>query len=183
MATGTDGMRCSQASRPWPRGAGARATTAVSPYQARALTRPAAAATGTVAAMGSWPMTAAATDRNAKSASSHPAAASEGSLRHQAPAMPPWLIGTAISSMTGSVARKGQEKGRIATPSARLATGDMSRQANTVKPRAQRRAASGAGASPVVGQASRTSTEFTAARARISPASSRTNCGQDRCAL
>src|SRR5262249_60383296 len=121
--------------------------------------------------------------RRAKAASSHPAAAGVGSLRHQALAIPPWLIGTAISSMTGSVARKGQEKGRIATPSTRLATGEMSRQANTVKPRAQRRAASGASAVPLTDQASRTSTEFTAERARISPASSRANSSQDRCAL
>jgi hypothetical protein len=85
--------------------------------------------------------------------------------------------------MTGSVARKGQEKGRIATPSVRLATGEMSRQANTVKPRAHRSAGSGAGAFPVAGQASRTSTAFTAERARISPASSRANSSQDRCAL
>jgi hypothetical protein len=183
MATGTDGMRGSQASRPVPRAAGARATTAVSPYQARALTRPASPATGTVTAIGSWPMTAAATDKIAKSASSHPAAAAEGSLRHQALAIPPWLSGSATSSMTGNVARKGQEKGRIATPSARLATGEMSRQANTVKPRAQRKAGSGAGARPAAGQASRTSTAFTAERARIRPASSRVNSSQDRCAL
>ena len=81
------------------------------------------------------------------------------------------------------MARNGQEKGRIATPRVRLTTGDMSRNAKAVKPSAERNASSVAGGSTAPGQARRTSREFTADRARISPASSRMNSSQERCAL
>ena len=59
--------------------------------------------------------------------------------------MPPWLRGSEISSMTGTVARKGQENGRMATPSAIAATGDSSRQATAVSPAAERNMSGQAG--------------------------------------
>ena len=68
--------------------------------------------------------------------------------------MPPWLSGSEMSSMTGTVARKGQENGRMATPSAIAATGDSSRQATAVSPAAERNmsARRGAGHGPGPGQ-------------------------------
>src|SRR5262249_27800354 len=90
--------------------------------------------------------------------------------------------GSAISSMAGTSARNGQEKGRMATPKGRLTSGDISRQAGAVAPSAVRSAASDGGAG-YAGQASRTSTVFSPARAASSPASSRANQSQDRWVL
>lgn len=100
---------------------------------------------GTASGGGSAVLTAAAAVSTANSASSHHTAEAGGRVRHQVPASPAWLSGSAISSMAGSRARNGQEKGRMATPNVRLTSGDISRQASVVTTRAPRRAASGGG--------------------------------------
>src|SRR5581483_7218013 len=140
-----------------PRG---RATAAVTPYQARALSRPASPASGTAAAPLTPPMRAAASDSTMNSVSSQPTAAAGGRVRHQPPARPAWLSGTAISSMAGSIARNGQENGTIATPKVRLTSGDITTHANVVTASARPNAAAGVGVVSLAGQASRTRIVF-----------------------
>src|SRR5215469_10879561 len=160
-----------------------RAAAPVSPYQARALTKPASPAIGTALVTGSAAMAAAAAVSTANSVSSHPAAPGVGRVRHQVSATPAWLSGSAIRSMAGSMARNGQENGRMATPNVRLTSGDISRHAKTVTTSAPRRAAIGRGRVRPAGQASWTRAVFSTDRASSSPASSRLNQSQDRCVL
>ena len=94
--------------------------------------------------------------------------------------MPPWLRGSEISSMTGTVARKGQENGRMATPSAIAATGDSSRQATAVSPAAERNMSVRRGAGTDRGQASRARAVFSAERMPRTAASSTANPAQER---
>ena len=83
-ATGTAGTSRAPPVQPLTRArVRARATAPVRPYQARALTRPASAAAGTAPKKGRRPITAAVTDRTAKSVRSQPTAAGGGSIRHQ----------------------------------------------------------------------------------------------------
>ncbi len=185
-AAGADGTALASSGPASPSPAGsrppARAIAAVRPYQARAFTSPARPATGTASGAGSAALTAAAVVSTMNSASSHHAAETGGRVRHQVLATPAWLSGSAISSMAGSRARNGQEKGRMASPKVRLTSGDISRQARVVTTSAPRRAASDGGVR-CAGQASLTSAVFSADRAASSPASSRANQSQDRWVL
>src|SRR6516162_11846714 len=119
---------------------------------------------GTASGGGSAVLIAAAAESTANSTSSHHTAEAGGRVRHQVPARAAWLSGSAISSMAGSRARNGQEKGRMATPKVTLTSGEISRQASVVTTIAPRRAASGGGVR-WAGQASLTSAVFKAALA------------------
>src|SRR5262245_66104428 len=77
VATGTAGIRRTPAGHP-PARAWARATAPVRPYHARALTRPASPANGTAARTERRPITAAVTDRGAKSTRRQPDPAPRG---------------------------------------------------------------------------------------------------------
>src|SRR5262249_35717526 len=136
----------------------------------------------TASGAGSAPPAAAATGSTPTSANSHHTAETGGKVRHQVPAVPAWLSGSAMSSMAGSRARNGQEKGRMATPKVRLTSGDISRQTSVVTTSAPRRAASGGGVR-ATGQASRTRTGVSADRANTNPASSTANQSQDSSGL
>jgi hypothetical protein len=85
-----------------------------------------------------------------------------------------------MSSMTGTVARKGQENGRMATPSAIAATGESSRQATAVRPVAERNMSARPGAATDRGQASRARAVFSAERMPRTAASSTANPVQER---
>ncbi len=157
-----------------------RTTALVTPNQARALATPARPQTPIAAATGRRPITAATTDSVAKSASSQAIARGGGRVRHQDPRMPPWLSGSEMSSMTGTVARKGQENGRMATPSAIAATGESSRQDTAVSPVADRNMSPRPGTGTFRGQASRARAVFRADRIPRTAASRSAKPAQDR---
>ena len=160
--------------------AGLRAAMATRPNQARALATPARPDTGTATHSGRLPITAATTDSRAKSASSQYTARTGGSVRHQNATIPPCDSGSETSSMATSEARKGQENGRMATPTVSETVGDSSRQAAMVRVAADRNAIQGEGLASPAGQASRISAAFSADRTTITAVSSRAKSNQGR---
>ena len=144
------------------------------------MATPARPQTPIAAVTGRRPITAATSDSVTKSATSQYIARTGGRARHQDPRMPAWLSGSEMSSITGTVARNGQENGRIATPSAIAATGDSSRHATVVSAVADRTKSPQPGTGTSRGQASRASAAFRTERIPSTAASSTANPSQDR---
>ena len=132
-ASGADGRPNSSlaGTDSWAGGA-LRAASPAIPYQARALTSPAAAITASDPAVGSRVISAPAAVSARKLPSSQPTERTGGSRRHQAANAPPWLSAATMPSMIGNAARNGQENGITATPKARVAAGVSSSQASAV---------------------------------------------------
>ena len=155
------------------------AAISASPYQARALIRPASAMTGSASQVGRCAITAPAAVSATKLPSSQATARSGGSRRHQPWTVPPWLSATTMPSMIGNAARNGHENGSTATPNASVAAGVSISHASAVSAAqdASERPSGGAGSS--LGQASRSSATSSADRAISTSATSPVNQIQD----
>src|SRR5579872_7402096 len=163
-ATGATGIQVK-------RGTFAVATAVVTPYQARALSSPASAATGRNPAALSCGEIAATADSTTNPPSSQATALAAGSLPHQAGPSPPWLSRIALPSRIGTTARNGPENGTSATPNITVTTGDSTSHTSSVSIAHEANTAPKRGCAMPFGQLRNTNTASTAARAASSPIS------------